>query len=73
MCNTHVAHNFSEFRGKTPFVGIYVNRTPQLLVVDPALAKEIFVGKFKYFPNNDTNVSKLVFIWVGTKKTRLFF
>lgn len=48
--------SFSEFRGKAPFVGIFTNRKPELLILDPKLVNEIFVSKFKHFQINSTNV-----------------
>lgn len=48
---------FSEYRGKAPFVGIFTYRMPELLILEPSLVNEIFVGKFKNFHLNYTNVS----------------
>ncbi|KAJ6635496.1 putative cytochrome P450 28a5 [Pseudolycoriella hygida] len=49
---------YKTFRGKCPFVGIYTYRQPELLILDPKLINEIFVGKFKHFENNYTNYNK---------------
>lgn len=46
----------SEYRGKAPFVGIFTHRLPELLILEPSLVYEIFVGKFKHFHINYTNV-----------------
>lgn len=48
---------FSAFRDKYPFVGVYTYRQPELLILDPKLVNDIFVGKFKYFERNYTNVN----------------
>lgn len=52
---------FRAFRDKYPFVGIYTYRQPELLILDPKLVNDIFVGKFKYFERNYTNVTILNF------------
>lgn len=71
-CNTKTKNNqfnsnrkskclFSEYRGKAPFVGIFTHRMPELLILDPSLVNEIFVGKFKNFHLNYTNVISVLF------------
>lgn len=46
----------SDFRGKVPFVGVFSYRLPELLILDSNLVNEIFVGKFRNFHLNYTNV-----------------
>lgn len=47
---------YSEYSGKTPIVGIFTHRTPELMVLDAKLVEEILVSKFKKFHANATNV-----------------
>lgn len=35
------------------FVGIFKNRTPQLLILSPELARRIYVSDFKHFHDNE--------------------
>ena len=53
---------FREYKGKTPFVGIFQMRKPVLLVLDPELLKDIMIRNFKNFQNNG-------FSWVVDKET----
>lgn len=43
----------SEFKGKTPFVGIIQIRTPRLVVIEPELVKDVLIRNFKNFPDNE--------------------
>jgi hypothetical protein len=43
----------SKFR-ELPMVGIYVLRTPALLLRDPVLVKQVLITKFNSFRNNDS-------------------
>jgi cytochrome P450 len=43
----------SEFKGKTPFVGIIQIRAPRLVVLEPELVKDVMIRKFKNFHDNE--------------------
>lgn len=43
---------YRKYRSKQPFVGIFVLRTPQLLLIDPKIVKTVLVQKFKCFRDN---------------------
>lgn len=58
----------SDFRGKAPFVGVFTYRMPELLILDPKLVDEIFVGKFKHFRNNYTNVNSISILSMNINK-----
>lgn len=45
--------NFSNFKGKTPFVGIIQMRDPRLLILQPEIIKDVFIRKFNSFRNNE--------------------
>lgn len=47
----------SHYKGKAPFIGMFMMFTPYLLIVDPQLIKQILINKFKHFRNNDFTVS----------------
>lgn len=40
------------FKNKERFVGIFMTRKPQILIIDPKLSREILVENFKHFSNN---------------------
>jgi cytochrome P450 family 6/cytochrome P450 family 28 len=44
---------FSEFKGKTPFLGIIQIRKPQLLLLEPDLVKNVLIRNFKNFHDNE--------------------
>ncbi|CAG9805403.1 unnamed protein product [Chironomus riparius] len=44
---------YNKYKGKTPFVGIIQLRDPRLLILEPELIKDVLVGKFHYFKNNE--------------------
>lgn len=59
----------SKYRGKTPFVGVFTYRLPELMILDHTLVSEILVGKFKHFHINYTNVRKTIFVsWKEEEK-----
>ncbi|XP_026847098.1 probable cytochrome P450 28a5 [Drosophila persimilis] len=49
---------YVKYKNKYDAVGIFGGRVPQLLVINPELARRVFVSDFKHFHDND--VSKLV-------------
>lgn len=53
----NLKHYFSKFKGER-FVGIYRLLTPQLMILDTDLCKEIFVKNFRSF--HDTSFAKMV-------------
>ncbi|XP_046803038.1 probable cytochrome P450 28a5 [Lucilia cuprina] len=44
---------YDSYKHTDDFVGIFKNRTPQLLILNPALARRIFVNDFKHFHDNE--------------------
>lgn len=42
-----------DYKERTPFVGIYSKRKPQLLATDPALINSILIKDFKNFAENE--------------------
>ncbi|GAB0090273.1 hypothetical protein DMENIID0001_049870 [Sergentomyia squamirostris] len=45
---------YKKYRG-IPFVGIYALRSPMLLVTDPEFSRQILIGKFRQFYNNESS------------------
>jgi len=43
----------SDFKGKTPFVGIIQTRDPRLLILEPELIKDVLIRKFNSFRNSE--------------------
>lgn len=43
---------FREFYGKTPFIGVYLLRSPHILAIDPDFVKFVLVENFKQFNDN---------------------
>ncbi|XP_059619849.1 probable cytochrome P450 28a5 [Phlebotomus argentipes] len=43
---------YREFYGKTPFIGVYILRSPHILAIDPDFVKFVLVENFKQFYNN---------------------
>lgn len=43
----------SDYRGKSPYAGIFTGRKPQLLAIDSELAKNVFTKDFKNFQSNE--------------------
>ncbi len=43
----------SKYRGKAPFIGVMSGRTPQLLILDNLIAKDVLVKDFKNFHDNE--------------------
>jgi cytochrome P450 len=43
----------SEFKGKTPFVGIFQIRAPRLMVLEPELVKDVLIRNFKSFHDSE--------------------
>ncbi|XP_011296124.1 probable cytochrome P450 28d1 [Musca domestica] len=46
---------YKKFKGLARFVGVFMTRKPQLLVLDPQLCKDILVGKFQCFQDNESS------------------
>lgn len=44
---------FRQYKNKYDAVGIFGSRSPQLLVINPALARRVFVSNFKNFHDNE--------------------
>ncbi|ALC45485.1 Cyp28a5 [Drosophila busckii] len=44
---------YNKYKQRYDAVGIYMGRTPQLLVLSPELAHRVFVTDFKYFHDNE--------------------
>ena len=44
---------FSDFKAKTPFVGIIQTRDPRLLILEPELIKDVLIRKFNNFRNSE--------------------
>ena len=40
---------YKEFKGRTQFIGMYAFFTPNLLIIDPNLVKEILIKEFPSF------------------------
>ena len=47
---------FSDFVGKTPYAGMFQTITPQLLLIDPAMVKNVLISNFKNFSENEFSV-----------------
>lgn len=67
-----------KFKGKNAFVGVFKNRTPELMILDSPLVIEILVGKFKHFNTNFTNVRSSIYefglgVWLKLKRLKIFF
>lgn len=45
--------DFSEFKGRANFVGMYQMRSPRVFILDPQMAKDILVKNFKHFRENE--------------------
>lgn len=43
----------SEFKGKTPFVGLIQIKSPRLMVLEPELVRDVMVRNFKNFHDNE--------------------
>uniref|UniRef100_A0A1A9VC05 Cytochrome P450 n=1 Tax=Glossina austeni TaxID=7395 RepID=A0A1A9VC05_GLOAU len=46
------------YKARENFVGVYLLRAPQLMILDPQIVHDILVNDFKYFEDND--VGKLI-------------
>lgn len=54
QCNLFWHHlEISDFKGKTPFVGILQMRSPRLVVFEPELIKDVLIRNFKSFHDNE--------------------
>ncbi|KAH8376994.1 hypothetical protein KR093_002594 [Drosophila rubida] len=47
---------YCEYKEKYDAVGVYGARRPQLLIINPALARRVFVSDFKHFHDNDVSL-----------------
>jgi hypothetical protein len=45
--------NFSEYKKKSPFVGVFQFRTPILLIFDPEIIKDVMIKHFSSFHDNE--------------------
>lgn len=56
--------NFSsKYYRKHRFIGVFEYREPKLMILDPALAVDIYVKYFKYFADNTMNEM----VWIDQK------
>lgn len=58
---------YRTFKLTDDFVGIFKNRTPQLLILSPQLARRIYVSDFKHFHDNEqaalVKICVNLFVW----------
>lgn len=50
---------YNQFKNKAKFVGVFVTRNPQIMILDPEISKEILITNFKCFQDNESSH------WVG--------
>lgn len=51
--STDLQKVYCEFKGRSPFVGIYFNRSPMLLVIDPATVRQVLTTNFQQFHDSE--------------------
>ncbi|XP_023294723.2 probable cytochrome P450 28d1 isoform X1 [Lucilia cuprina] len=47
---------YRQFKNKAKFVGVFMTRSPQLMILDPELCKEILITNFKCFQENESSI-----------------
>ncbi|KAM7349838.1 putative cytochrome P450 28d1 [Cochliomyia hominivorax] len=47
---------YRQFKNKAKFVGVFMTRNPQLMILDPELCKEILITNFKCFQDNESSI-----------------
>jgi len=47
-----VIEHYKKYKGKEKFIGTFMIRTPELMILTPDLAKEVYVSKFRNFQDN---------------------
>ncbi|CRK97114.1 CLUMA_CG010454, isoform A [Clunio marinus] len=49
---------YRHYKGKAPFIGMFMMFTPYFLIIDPEIVKQVLIKSFKNFRNNDFYASK---------------
>jgi len=52
-----MAEIYNEFKGKTPVVGIFRGVSPDLLILDPKLMKQVMITSFSHFVNQNSFIT----------------
>ncbi|XP_037820699.1 probable cytochrome P450 28d1 isoform X2 [Lucilia sericata] len=53
---------YRQFKNKAKFVGVFVTRNPQIMILDPEICKDILITNFKSFQDNESSQ------WMNRKK-----
>lgn len=62
-----------KYKHETPFVGVYRGRTPQLLIIDSNMVKDVLIKDFKNFEDSEsTSVVSLQFSFQLSQSKILF-
>lgn len=51
-----MSNYISQYRGTTPFIGVFATTTPQLIITDPKVIRQCNVTEFKNFNSNDLSL-----------------
>lgn len=47
--------SYRQFKNKAKFVGVFVTRNPQIMILDPEICKDILITNFKSFQDNESS------------------
>ncbi|KAM7349839.1 putative cytochrome P450 28d1 [Cochliomyia hominivorax] len=53
---------YRQFKNQAKFVGVFVTRNPQIMILDPEICKDILITNFKHFQDNESSQ------WMNRKK-----